>query len=192
MRPGKFSFIDRLQGRSYAKDTVVIYLNEQLGYELQALKATYENTPQLSVEKIEFLESEIERVKAELKPDAITVYLHGIPNKQYDAIIDDAKEQFPYEYEEQQNLYTGRMDKEVIQTKERTEYFLTQFWLACLEKFEDAEGAVDDSITVDTIDAIREIAPPAAIAEIEFTIDKLRMATDWIEGVEDEDFLAKP
>src|SRR6185312_1459698 len=82
--PGKFSFIERLRGRNYAKDDVTIYLNEELAYELQALKITYENTPKLSLDKLEFLESEIARVKEALKPDAIKFYMHGISNEEYD------------------------------------------------------------------------------------------------------------
>lgn len=189
--PGRFSFIERLQGRAYAQDEVTIYLNEALAYDLEALKITYENTPTLSADKITFLENEIARVKEELKPDAIKFYLHGISSKQYNDIVDDAKEQFPYEYETVQNIFTGKNEKEVIQTKERTDYFLAQYWLACIDHLEDSEGNVDE-LTVESIKAIRDFAPIAAVAEIQNTLDKLRLATNWIEGIEDEDFLAKP
>lgn len=193
-KPGKFSFIDRLQGRNYPKDDVVVYLDEELGYRLLDVQRRMEgddnHTP--SIPEMKLLEKEHARLSAALRDSKYTIHLQGISNEDWDAIVDDAAEHFPYEYEETTNPFTGAKTKEVIQSQERSEYFTKMLWLKFIQSIEDSEGNVDSDISLGTISAFRKQAPFSAIARVSETIDKLRMATDWVEYVEDEDFLAKP
>lgn len=190
--PGTFSFIERLRGRAYAKDDVTIYLNEELGYKLQELRSKLEASNFLTAGQITEIQDQIDEVKEELKPDAITFYLEGFSSDRYDELIADAKEQFPYEYEEVVEPWSGRKSQEIVQTNERTDYFLSLLWIESIVRVEDASGAIDTGVTTEFISSLKKFGPPAGIRLIQETIDKLRVSSDWIQYAEDEDFLVKP
>jgi hypothetical protein len=187
---GVFSFLDRLKGRNYAKDSVVIHLDEEKGYELtklvEELKAEG-TTP----EQQDALLAQIDAKRAELAPDAYTFYLEGFSSERYDELIDDAKEQYPYEYEEIVDPWSGRKSKEPIPDEKRNEYFTQLLWAESIKRVESIDG-VDDNITPEFIATFRKQAPLDAIRRISVTIDKLRMASEWTEYAEDEDFTLKP
>jgi hypothetical protein len=186
---GTFSFIDRLRGRNYAKDDVVVYLNEDLGYKLYNLE---EDLRVAAADRVPEIEEKIKALREELAPEAYTFHMHGISNKKYDQLIDEAVEQFPEEFEEIVNPFTGEKSKQTIPSEDRNKLFTTKFWAACLDSIEFADGSVADDDKEAIVSAFKEEAPLAAIGRVSATINKLRLATDWIEYTEDEDFLAKP
>lgn len=189
--PGTFSFIDRLRGRNYAKDTVIIYLDEQLGYELNELVSELKTSDSLNATTITKLETDIANKIEELKPQAYTLELHGISNKEYNELVDQAAEKYPYEYDENQDIL-GRKEKTLIESEDRQEFFTGLLWLACITSITDANGSVADDINAELVAELRVSAPLAVIHRINDTVNKLRLATDWIEYTQDEDFSVKP
>lgn len=190
--PGTFSFAERLRGRNYAKDSVSIYIDEKLGYELAELELQYrDDAANLSLDQINKLEADITAKIAELKPHEYVFDLEGISNKQYNALVDQANEKFPLEYEEGTD-FLGQKTKTLLESSDRDEFFTGILWLACFRKITAADGTTADDINPELIAEFRDSAPLAALSQINKTINKLRLATDWIEYTEDEDFLVKP
>lgn len=193
-KPGKFSFIDRLRGRNYPTDEVVVYLDEKLGYKLlaveQEMAGSDGHTPSFSEQKL--LEEKHAELVEQLRASRYVVKLQGISNDDWDALVEEAAEQFPYEYDEIVNPFSGEKTRKVIETDERAEFFTMKLWAAFIQSITDSDGNVDDDVTVQTVKAFRGEAPFSAITRVGATIAKLRMATDWVEYIEDEDFLAKP
>lgn len=190
--PGTFSFIERLHGRNYAKDTVTIYLNEELGYKLAELEVAYSDKLNLSADEATALQQDIDRLRGEIAPEKYTFYLEGISNEYYDKLVSSAEEQFPYEYDEAIDPWNGAKSKILIDVYERDEYFTNIWWAATIRKVEFADGSVDTGITSEFIEQFRRLGPINALQRVGATVQKLRMATNWIEYTEDEDFLAKP
>jgi uncharacterized protein Yka (UPF0111/DUF47 family) len=188
---GTFSFIDRLRGRNYAKDDIDVYLDEDLGYKLERLHDALKSE-EVPVTMHEEIIEQIKSVTAALEESKYTFYLEGMSNERYDELIDEAKEQYPYEYEEFTDPWSGKKVKSVIPLDERNELFTALLWAESIKKVVDHEGNVDESINSEFVATIRRQAPLAVIKRIGDTIDKLRMASEWIEYIEDEDFLVKP
>jgi hypothetical protein len=188
--PGTFSFIERLRGRNYAKDTVTVYLNEELGYKLQEVEAKIEDGP--SVDELAALEKELAALRAELAPDKYIFHVEGISNEDYDKLVADAVEQFPYEYEDSVDLYTGKKTKETVDSPERNEYFTNLLWSKVIRKVELADGDSDENINSGWIETFRRLGPINALQHVGLAVEKVRMGSEWIEYAEDEDFLVKP
>jgi len=189
--PGTFSFIERLRGRNYAKDDVIVYLDEQLGYELNELVVELRTNDDLNAQTTTELEEKIAQKIAELAPHAYTFHLHGISSRDYNNLIDSAANLYPYEYEEETDIL-GRKTKTIKENEDRQEYFTGILWLACIESIVAPDSSVASDIGPELIAEMRTSAPIAAVHRINQTVEKLRMATDWIEYTQDEDFLAKP
>lgn len=189
--PGTFSFIERLRGRNYAKDSVTVYLDEELGYKLAELKRQIEEAPNLSAKELDVIQKKIDAINAELAPSKYVFYVEGISNQDYDKLVDDAAEQFPYEYAETVDPWSGKKSKEVIQSDERNEYFTNSLWAKTIRKVEN-DGNFDENVTSEFIEMFRRLGPLNALQHVGLAIEKMRMGSEWIEYAEDEDFLAKP
>jgi hypothetical protein len=187
--PGTFSFIERLRGRNYAKETETVYLNEELGYKLQEIEAKIDNGP--SVDDLAELEKQLAAVRAELASDKYVFHLEGISNEAYDELVAEAVEKFPYEYEDSVDIYTGKKTKEIVDSPDRNEYFTNLLWSKVIRKVE-ASGDSDQNINSEFIETFRRLGPINALQHIGLAIEKVRMGSEWIEYAEDEDFLVKP
>lgn len=188
-QPGIFSFLDRLRGRNYPKDTIVVYLNEELGYELEKLedKIAAAKTP----EEVLSLEIKATNLRDKLKPEAYTFHMQGISNREYDEVKDAVEADFPYEYDEIRNPFSGETTKTILPSEERDTAFTVRLWSRFIKSVEDATGAVDGNIGTEFVVEFRALAPLNAITRVAQTVNKLRMATDWIDYIEDEDFFPK-
>lgn len=190
MTPKTFSFIERLQGRAYPEDDVTIYLDEKLGYKLLALHE--ELDAEGNAEKAKVIEGKIDQVSKELQRSKYVFHCHGISNEANDAIVDEVAESFPYEYDETTNPFTGEKTKTLIPNDDRTEAYVRKLWAACISSITDPDGAVDKEVGLETVAAFRQEGPLSGIGRVTAMLNKLRMATDWVEFLEDEDFLVKP
>lgn len=189
-QPGVFSFVERLRGRGYPQDAVAIYLNETVGYELEKLeeeiKAAKDEVAALA------LEVKATELRAKILPERYVFNMHGISNREYDDVKDAVEVDFPYEYDESKNPFTGEVTRVIIPSEARDEAFTVRLWSHFIDSVEDASGAKDDSIGVEFVVEFRALAPLNAITRVAETVNKLRMATDWIDYIEDEDFFPKP
>lgn len=189
--PGTFSFIERLRGRNYAKDTLVVYLNEELGYELNELVTELKDGDSVNADAVTKLEADIAAKIEELKPYAYTIELTGISNERYNELVAEAAEKYPYQYEETNDIL-GRPEKVLTENEDRQEFFTALLWLSNIRSITDASGNTADDVGPDLVAELQNTAPLAVIHRINDTVSKLRLATDWIEYTQDEDFSAKP
>jgi hypothetical protein len=188
-KPGVFSFTERLKGRNYPQETVIICLDERAGYEIYKLEQKLSRLT--DKEGVKAAEAEIARLREVVKAEIYTVHMEGISPEDYDALVDQAVAQFPYEYNEVENPFTGAKIQEVVTNDARDEYFRKLKWNAFIRKIEDHDGNINIP-DFETIDAFTKQAPLMAQSAVLDAVDKLRMATDWMNYIQDEDFLVKP
>lgn len=187
--PGTFSFIDRVVNRDYPTDTVEIYLNENAG--LRILKLEQDRAVATDGEQANLIEKQIEAWREKAKDSRYIFHLEGISSEVYDSVVDAATENFPLEYNEFRNPLTQALVREVKDNPDREVYFRTHLWAKFIRKVEDSEGNVDDNITAEWIAVFANNAPLMAQVKIQASVDLLRMTTDWMDHIQDEDFLAK-
>lgn len=185
--PGAFTFLDRLLGRNYPTDEVVIYLDEAAGYKVSELrrKAKMSADPETAAA----IEEQIDALDREVVKSAAIFRLQGMPNEEYDAIIDDIYEQMPAEYEETTNPFTGRKEKTEIHDPKREDLLNTTVWARFLTEIETSEGT-QRGFTEDEAAVMRGKLPIDGVRRVQEVIQKLRMATSWMDQIQDEGFLA--
>lgn len=189
MAKGTFSFVERLRGRGYPKDDVVVYLDDDLGYKIANLERAYEAA--LDADEQKKIKQQILDLRDQAEPSKLVFKMQGISSKRYDELVDEANENFPVEYEESTDLM-GVKRKEEIPNPDRNEFFNVALWVEHILSIEDADGNQNtDTIDAALIKELRETAPLSAVARIAQTVDKLRVAVDWVDFLEDPDFLAK-
>lgn len=189
-QPGTFSFIDRLRGRNYPTEVIEVYLDEAKGYELIKLEEEASNTK--NDKRLKDIEDKIAALHTELRADAYFIHLQAIPSERYDELVDEANETIPPEFEETTSPLNGRVTREQKPSEERAALFTALQWSAFITKVVDSSGAVADSISSDDVTLWRVNLPVEAVIKVDKTINKLRMVTAWMDGVQDESFLATP
>lgn len=188
--PTTFSFIDRLRGRNYPHDDVSIYLDESLGYRLSELNAEIANT--INPDKLAKLEAEYESLRAELAEQRYTITLTGLSIKADEVMAKEAAEAYPFEYDEVVSPFTGEKTKVMVDSDDRNRLYTDLLWSASITKVVDPAGAEQGALTQADARAIREEGPREGVIRIAEAIEKLKMATYWMDSIQDEDFLAKP
>lgn len=189
-QPGTFSFMERLLNRNYPKDTVEMYLDESLGYKLRQLEEKLSLTT--NKDQVKALEDELFAVREGLKGGKYTLHLEGISNEKYDELIDKAAELYPHEYDESNNPFTGSKVRSIKEEPLRDEYFTDLLWSHVVRKITDPSGATNEPVTEEDARAIRKYGPREGILRVAETVDKLRMAVQWMHYIQDEDFFPKP
>lgn len=189
---GTFNFRERLLGRSYAKDDVVINLDEEVGYLVTKLESALEETDEEDEDRQKLLKDKIAAARKELAKTQYVVHMEGFSNDRHDELLKLAKEKFPVQYEKVDNPYTGIKTTVAKPSPDRDELFNRLLWRESIKCVIDSDGNVDENIDDEFIDMLLKNAPAAVLQRIANTIEKLRVASDWIEGTQDEDFLAKP
>lgn len=188
-QPGTFSFVDRLTNRNYPTEEVVVFLDERAGHLIEKLNEDL--LMQKDPEQRELIEKQIAYHSEKARSSRYTVKLEGISVEAYDAIVDAAKEQFPYEYREFRNPITQRLEREVIESEDREQFFRTHLWSAFMRSIEDADGNVDENTTPEFVGIFLGLAPIAAQATVGMAVDRLRMVSDWMDKIQGEDFFPK-
>lgn len=188
-KPGNFNFLDRLVGRNYPTEEVVVYIDEAEGYEIEKIEKL------LSISKDpgkrERLEAALAEHRAKAEPSRFVFHLQGISTEEYDSLVDAAEEAYPYEYREGRNPLTFEPERTVIESTERDTFFRTALWAKFIRKVEDPDGNVDDNITPAWVARVSGLLPVMASLKIAKAVEALRMTTDWMDKIQGEDFLAK-
>lgn len=188
-KQGTFNFLDRLAGRNYPREKVTIFLDEALGYRVQAKVDELSN--EKDADRAEALGDEIGALIEELNSASYTVHLEGISVEEYDATVDSADEQFPLEFTTEQNPLTFAREKIVVPNPEREQYFRTLLWSKYIRSVETSSGEVDDNITQEWVAVFLNRAPVMAQIRLSAAIDALRMTTDWMDAIQTDDFFRK-
>jgi hypothetical protein len=188
-KQGVFNFLDRLTSRNYATEEVEIFLDEAEGKIILDLKEKllYEKDP----EKREVIENDITLHSRKAWESRYLLRLRGISVEEYDAVVDLAAKEYPYEYSESRNPLTAAVEREVIPNEDRDLLFRTHLWSKYFESIEDNNGNVDSNMTPEFVAVFLKLAPVAAQAQIGIAIHKLRMVTNWMEEIQGEDFFPK-
>lgn len=186
---GTFSFIERLQGRNMPKRTVDVWVDEATGRTREgALLVLADLT---DPEDVRVVEEDIARLDAILEESRATFHLTGITNERYDEIIEEADEAFPPIIEEERNPFTGQKERTVVMQPDREALVQRLVWASCIEKVVTSDGSVDENITATWVKRFIDFAPSAAITSVMTAIHELRSATNWMDSIQDSDFLAK-
>lgn len=188
-KPGAFSFIDRVLGRNYPTKGVEIYLDEAAGHKIQEL--LIERASTVDADEIDRLDSDLALWRKKAAESRYIVNMEGIPVEEYDKVVDDANEQFPVEYKESRHPLTMELERTPIENDDRETYFRTQLWAKFIRSVEDHEGNVDSDITPQFVAVMSRALPVVAMIRIQAALEELRMTSDWMNALQDDDFLAK-
>lgn len=189
-KPGTFSLLDRLQGRSYPKETVDVYLDEEAGYEIQKLEQEIARTAP-DDGKIPELEAKLAELQEQAQASRLTFHLEGISSEEYDSVVEESLELFPVEYHESRNPLTMALERTPKENEDRETYFRIHLWAKFIRRVEDAEGDVDSDITPALIAQVHGLLPLAGMVRLSATVDKLKMVTNWMDEIQGADFLVK-
>lgn len=192
--PGTFSFIDRLLGRNYPTSKVLVYLNEQAAFErLNLVQELNDPHSVLDPEDRVRMEDEIEALDATLLNSRYVITLQGFPPEEYDELLEEVNEQYPVEYTEYTNMFSGEKIKQEVENPERTKLLLSMLWAKSIIKIEDPRGAVDEAgLDNGTAARMRGNFPIDGRRKIDIRIQELRLASSWMDEIQDEGFLATP
>lgn len=203
-KPGKFNFIDRVVGRNYPTEEVVVYLDERAGYEIDKawvelaraddqIKAVGEDEVLLKDARKNRAQvaEQIEALAEAAAQSRFVFHLEGISTREYDKVVDQAREFFPLEYRETRNPITFAPERTVIASEEREIFFRTAMWAKVIRRVVDPNGHVDDEITPEWIGQVNDLLPAMAQQAIQDGVDALRMTTDWMDRLQAEDFFPK-
>lgn len=188
-KPGKFSFLDRLQNREYPAEDVEIFLDEAAGLHIH--KLTQELLASKDPEQTEIIEKQIAHYSDKARKSRYTVHMQGISTEAYDAVVDAAREEFPVEYTESRHPLTMAPERREVESESREVYFRTHLWSKFIKSVEDTDGNIDDEISPEWVGAFLGNAPIIAQARIQVALEQLRMTTSWMDEIQGEDFLAK-
>lgn len=193
--PGTFSILNVLKERAYPKDEVVVYLDEQTAFKAAELKTKIDELNQLAdLENQDVIDALIEERDAfinELEDSKYTFFIDGISEGLRDDLMNEALEEYPMEYDEEKNPFTGETTRKERENKERDKFFTDLLWFNHIVKIVAPDGSVQDKVTMKDVQELRRSLPIAAITKITGSIDKIRMATALFMMTVDEDFLAK-
>lgn len=192
-QPGTFSIVDVLKERAYPKEDVNIYLDEQAAYEASMMNEKIEELKKsdADIKKIDALVESRDEVISKFEKSKYVFSITGISEGLRDDIQEQSLEKFPMQYEEEKNPFTGEVTKKEIEDKERDRYFTNLIWHESITKIVDPSGSIQEKITLEDVESLRQFLPIACIGAITQSIEKLRMSTAMFMLSVDEDFLAK-
>ena len=187
--PGKFNFLDRLANRNYPEEHVTVYLDEAAGLKLKELLAQHADAE--DGEAAVAIEEKMTAVYERLEASRYTVNLMGISVEEYDAVIDLGLESYPVEYEESVTPLTFQKVKTPLPSEERETLIRTVLWSKFIRSVEDVDGNMDDAITPEWVAVFLNNLPIMGQMRIKDAVETLRMTTDWMDAIQDEDFFLK-
>jgi hypothetical protein len=204
-KPGVFNIANVVKGRSFPKTSIDVYLDESLAYvisqldeSLQEMGNAMDKNKALSKKQLDDLlkrRDEIidrkEKLIEEMGGAKYVFHIEGISEGKRQDIYDQTVEKFPIQYEKSRNPYTGKVEKEELDSVERDRYFSDLLWSAHITKIVSPEGEEQDGITIEEATELRRALPAASAARISENIEKIRIASAAFMMSLNEDFLAK-
>lgn len=182
---GTFSLIERLQNRNMPEEIVTIYLDEAAAYERTILQELHAKTT--DGEKLADIDDQLTAVEAKIRASAIEVTLRAISSKRYDELLERVLETHPQEYEETTSPFTGERKRIEIPSPEREELLNTIYLAECIVQARMGDD-VDETITDAWVKNFKDFAPLDALRLIITAAYRLRMTTEWMDGIQNSDF----
>ena len=182
---GTFSLIERLQNRNMPEEIVTIYLDEAAAYERTILQELHAKT--IDGEKLADIDDQLTAVEAKIRASAIEVTLRAISSKKYDELLERVLETHPQEYEETTSPFTGERKRIEIPSPEREELLNTIYLAECIVQARMGDD-VDETITDAWVKNFKDFAPLDALRLIITAAYRLRMTTEWMDGIQNSDF----
>lgn len=193
--PGTFNIVNVLKERAYPREEVIVYLDEQAAYDAAKIQDKIDElTRKASLDVQDEIDTLIEKRDAiveSLKKNKYIFSVIGLSEGMREDLQGESAEKFPIEYDEEKNPFTGEIVKKERESKERDRLFTNLLWHSSIEKITSPDGSVQNNVTFEDINALREMLPIAAISAITQSIEKLRLSTAMFMMSVDEDFLAK-
>lgn len=195
--PKTFNILDAISKRSYPHDVVNVFLDEQLAYDAYALNDEVHELQELSINdkdaaaKLVEVEKKFTEAVDKLEASRIEFHVYGLSEGDREDIYNISVKEFPIEYEESKNPYTGESVKNEVENKDRDKLFTTLLWVAQIRKIVSPDGSVQEGLTKKDVEELRRNLPIASIASINEAIDKVRAATATFMIKVNQDFLAK-
>jgi len=199
-KPGTFKIVDVLKERSYPKMEITVSVDEDSAYraseiakKIDALDVKWAGKEKpTDIQKAEEkLLEEQEALLASVKASSFTFHLEGISEGKRTELFKNCTKKYPIEYEREMDITTGKMEKVEKQSADRDALFTDYLWEACIRKIVSSDGDEQDGVSYTDVRVMRDQMPLSAIARINESIEKLRVATAVFMMEVDEDFLAK-
>jgi len=199
-KPGVFKIVDVLRERSYPKMEVNVSVDEDAAYranqikeELAKLDLKYSNKdkPAKEAKRETGLVEAHEREMSSIRDSSFTFHLEGISEGKRNELYKKSTQKYPVEYDREVDITTGKMDKVEKSSPDRDALYTDLLWEACIKKVVNASGDEQVGVSYTDVRVMREQMPVSAIARINDSIEKLRVATAVFMMEVDEDFLAK-
>lgn len=199
-----FSIVNVLAERAYPRTQVSVVLDEGTAYEAALIKEEIEalekkigskNSSLEQKSKLEESHEELERLTSKMMESLYTFHIRGISEGKREEISKEARKKYPIEYDKNSEvsaLLGNNNDPKEKASPERDNLFTDLLWKEHIEKIEDPEGSIQDTIAYNDIKALRTNLPLSALAKINNAIEKVRTATAVFMMETGEDFLAKP
>lgn len=198
-KPGVFNIVEVLNERSYPLDDVYVYLDEHAAY--MASKIDNE-IDELSKESLILNDDELDKKIIEKKKERQSLIeeltsskyvfrITGISEGRRSEIMDKAEKEFPIEYIEDKNVFSGELKRIEVENSDRDRLFTNLLWEACILSITSPSGDIQEGISLSDVIKLREALPVASSAQINQAIEKLRSSTAMFMFKVDEDFLAK-
>ncbi|AGY47152.1 tail assembly chaperone [Clavibacter phage CN1A] len=193
--PATTSFLDLLHQRAYAKAKVDVYLDEALGHRVvQLRKQRDELTGKLDaggdsdevVNALAAIEDALAQLADQLKKTKLTVHLTGISEGARLNIQDQLEALFPTEYDVDVSPYTGATQRTPKPNPKRDRFGGYLVWRESIEQIEGS--GIEGKLTVADVAAFRQNIPAASQVALMEKIEELRVATQWTDIVQDDDF----
>lgn len=202
--PGKFNIVDVVRGRSYPTDTVDVFIDEKIAFEVANMNEMIDNILKdmdknvLSKKQIDDLTQKRDEIMEkrdalinEMGGNKYVFHLTGVSEGVRQDMYEKAIEKFPIKYEKNRNPLSGILEKEEIENAERDRYFTALLWEAYISKVVAPDGSEQDGITYEDAIELRRSLPLASVSSITEAIEKMRAATALFMLSVNEDFLAK-
>ena len=191
-KPGKFNIVNVIKERAYPSDDVVVYLDEEVAYRAAKLQERLrDEAATLPEEEYAALDAELNAAVEELESKKYVFSIRGISEGRRGELLELSIAQFPLEYNEQKNPFTGEVTRTEIEDRGRDSLFTNFIWAEHIVKIVSPEGDEQESLTAEEVRELRDALPLASAAAINEAIDKLRVSTAVFMASVDEDFLAK-
>jgi len=199
-----FSIVNVLAERSYPKTEVSVVLDEATAYEAALVKEEIEElekkigSKHSSAEqksKLEEMYEQLETLTHQMMQSSYTFHIRGISEGKREELSKEARKKYPIEYDKNSEvsaLLGNSNDPKEKPSPERDNLFTDLLWKEHIEKIEDPEGSIQDTIGYNDIKALRTNLPLSALAKINNAIEKVRTSTAVFMMETGEDFLAKP
>lgn len=190
MAKGTFNIIDVIRKRSYPKDKVFVYLNEQDAYDAAKLDEEIKNT-EPSTTEYDVLVSKKNELLERIDAGKYTFVISGISEGDREKLQLKSAETYPIEYTENKNQLTGEVTRTEVSSPERDRLFTNLLWVSSIKEVIAPDGSTQETLTLEDVFEMRESLPIAATGIITESIEKLRISTAMFMMKVNEDFLAK-